>query len=95
LNLSREETPLHVTLTIAGDGLPRVFSFPSLERAVQFQSDMEALLLRTGWSFTEFAPERRTGHERRGFPRIEERRRWWTDSLRLFRSRRDKSSAGP
>jgi hypothetical protein len=92
LELSREETPVHVALTVTGDGRSRVFSFPTLERAIRFQSDMEALLLRTGWSFSDFAPERRTGRERRGFPRLAERRRWWTDSLRLFRRRRDKSA---
>lgn len=40
---------------------------------------MEAFLHRTGWRLLEYSPERRRLHDRRSFPRLEERRRWWTD----------------
>src|SRR5262249_26262929 len=44
-----------------------------------FQVDMEAFLIGSGWSFVAFSPERRSGRDRRSFPRISDRRRWWTD----------------
>ena len=71
-----------VLLTIAGDGAPRSYFFQELSSLVRFQSDMEQFLLKTGWSFVEFSPDRRTGRDRRTFPRLAERRRWWTDSRR-------------
>ena len=83
--LRREIIENGVNLVIAGEGVPRVFSFPTIDRLIHFQNDMEAFLLRTGWTFVEFSPERRTGVERRHFPRrANDRRRWWTDSVRLF-----------
>jgi hypothetical protein len=91
LELSREETPNGVNLIVTGEGLPRIFAFASLEKLVRFQSDMESLLLRTGWTFRSFAPDRRSNRERRSFPRLTERRRWWTDSAQLV-SRLRKSS---
>jgi hypothetical protein len=43
---------------------------------------MEAFLLKSGWSFVEFSPERRRGSERRRLPRLlGDRRRWWTDGM--------------
>jgi hypothetical protein len=86
-----EETRTDVNLIVGGAGSPRTIHFSTLERLVQFQADMETLLLRTGWSFSEFSPEQRSGRERRGFPRMAERRRWWTDSVRLFRHRDERS----
>ena len=71
-------------LTVVTDGTARTYRFTTLDRLVRFQSDMESLLLRTGWSFSCFSPDRRSGGERRGFPRIAERRRWWTDSVRML-----------
>jgi hypothetical protein len=45
-----------------------------------FQSDMEAFLRRTGWTLLKYSPERRRRDvDRRRFPRLQERRRWWTD----------------
>jgi len=46
---------------------------------VRFQADMETLLTHTGWSFVGFQPERRGRRDRRTMPRMNERRRWWTD----------------
>ena len=85
LVLTREETPHGVNLIVASEGVPRVYSFPDLVPLVRFQSDMESFLLRTGWQFIEFTPDRRSGADRRDFPRIaNDRRRWWTDGVKLF-----------
>ncbi len=55
------------------------FADPSSLRV--FQADMEAFLLKTGWSLLKYAPERRhRDRDRRRFPRLAERRRWWTDA---------------
>ena len=66
-------------LVVAHNGTPRAYAFDSLSKLARFQSDMETFLLNTGWQFRQFLPERRRGRDRRGFPRVEERRRWWTD----------------
>jgi len=93
LELSREETPTGVNLIVSGEGLPRAFAFGNVERLVRFQSDMEALLLRTGWTFSRFAPDRRSNRDRRAFPRLLERRRWWTDGVRLVSRLRGDAAA--
>lgn len=67
-------------LVIIENGRPRSFVFTDFERLVLFQSDMESFLVRTGWSLAGFHPDRRTGADRRQFPRTNpDRRRWWTD----------------
>jgi hypothetical protein len=69
-------------LTVTLNDLPRSYSFSDVTAARRFQTDMEAFLLRSGWSFIEFSPERRAGAERRRAPRIlGDRRRWWTDGM--------------
>jgi hypothetical protein len=69
------------SLLVLGDGNDgRTYSFPDQVALVRFQSDMEALLLQTGWSLLAFDPDQRTGLDRRGWPRLStDRRRWWTD----------------
>jgi hypothetical protein len=93
--LRRQQTDEGVLLLVTENGTPRSYGFRDLERLVAFQSDMEAFLVRTGWSLIEFSPERRSGRDRRQFPRIDERRRWWTDGLErvsaLGRRRRKRS----
>ena len=79
LELRRREADDGIFLIIAGDGTSRSYRFDEMMALVNFQCDMEALLLKTGWTFVEFSPERRTGTERRTWPRMTERRRWWTD----------------
>jgi hypothetical protein len=69
----------HMLEMTSDDGPPRSYFFADFTALVVFQSDMEAFLLRTGWSFVAFTPERRAGVDRRGWPRLDERRRWWTD----------------
>ena len=66
-------------LVVAHNGTPRSYAFDSVSSLARFQTDMETFLLNTGWRFRQFLPERRRGRDRRGFPRVEERRRWWTD----------------
>jgi hypothetical protein len=79
LVLRRETTKDGVWLVVVENGTPRSFLFNDLDRLSSFQSDMEAFLVRSGWTLIEFSPDRRRGRDRRHFPRISERRRWWTD----------------
>jgi hypothetical protein len=79
LQLRRSETADGNLLVVVGEGVPRSYRFDELTALVDFQNDMESLLLKTGWSFVAFSPERRTGKDRRTWPRLTERRRWWTD----------------
>jgi hypothetical protein len=80
LTISREPVDEGVMLVVAGDGAPRSYYFRESARLEIFQRDMETLLLKTGWSFQEFSPDRRAGRDRRGWPRrANDRRRWWTD----------------
>ena len=76
----REGDGPQVGLTVITNGEPRSFAFDDVVAAVRFQSDMELFLLQTGWSFVQFSPEQRTYRDRRTFPRLTERRRWWTDA---------------
>jgi hypothetical protein len=97
LTLRRETKEEGVALVVTENGTPRSFLFSNLDGLAAFQSDMEAFLVRSGWSLLEYSPDRRSGRDRRGFPRLTERRRWWTDGLlrsaldRLPRMRRHKS----
>ncbi len=53
-------------LIITGDAFNRrVLSFGSAGELIDFQIRFEQHLVRTGWQFVRFAPERRTGAERR------------------------------
>jgi hypothetical protein len=82
LEIRRLETDCGTRLTLISEGLPRTYRFDDPGRLPQFQKDMESLLLQTGWSFVSFSPDRRSGADRRSWPRLNERRRWWTDGLR-------------
>lgn len=80
LTITRQNAEEGVLLVVAGDGAPRSYFFKELARLEIFQRDMETLLLKTGWSFSVYAPDRRRGRDRRGWPRrANDRRRWWTD----------------
>jgi hypothetical protein len=70
---------------VSRDTVPRRYSFSEASELTSFQADMEAFLLQTGWTFLKCSPERRRGRDRRGFPRLAERRRWWTDSPELWK----------
>ncbi|MGH6619590.1 MAG: hypothetical protein ACREF6_08595 [Alphaproteobacteria bacterium] len=59
----------------------REYHFADASSLRVFQTDMEGFLLKTGWTLLEYAPERRhRDRDRRRFPRLAERRRWWTDT---------------
>ena len=80
LVLKRVEREGCPTLVI-DNGEVREYRFEDTAALVVFQSDMEQLLVQTGWTLAEFTPDRRSGYDRRGFPRIDnDRRRWWTDA---------------
>jgi len=64
-------------ITVGSDP-PRRLAFKDEAALGRFQRDMEQLLVHTGWTLLVFEPERRTGRDRRLFPRLHERRRWWT-----------------
>jgi hypothetical protein len=91
LEVSRQETEEGAILIITEDTGSRSYKFGSAAALVRCQADMEKFLLRTGWTFLGFSPDRRTGRERRRFPRLLERRRWWTDGLPPSRRSRRKS----
>jgi hypothetical protein len=83
LAISRQQTDQGYQLVVTECGRPRTFSFNDLTRLTTFQHDMEAFLVRTGWALADFAPDRRTGDDRRDLPREDnDRRRWWTDVVR-------------
>jgi hypothetical protein len=80
LRLQRREAPDGLFLVVAPEESPtRSYFFRDLATLIPFQTDMESFLISTGWTFVGFDPDRRTGRERRTFPRLDERRRWWTD----------------
>jgi hypothetical protein len=82
LEISRCETPDGLLLLLDDGVAPRSYRFGTLVSLVEFQNDMEAFLLNTGWSFVSYTPDCRIVRDRRGLPRTApERRRWWTDGL--------------
>ncbi len=69
------------------DGGPRVHRFEDEDKFLEFQSDLQYMLVHSGWTLVEFSPDRRRGRDRRGFPRvINDRRRWWTDGAQKVRA---------
>jgi hypothetical protein len=94
LQIRRDEFETGVQLTVVQNDEPHAYRFADLPALVTFQSDMEAMLVQTGWSFVEFVPDRRTGKDRRGWPRLlSDRRRWWTDGVRYVTSKAWSKSA--
>jgi hypothetical protein len=91
LEVSRQETEEGAVLVISEGSGTRSYKFQTRAALVRCQTDMEKFLLRTGWTFLGFSPDRRTGRERRRFPRLLERRRWWTDGLMPPRRTRRKN----
>jgi hypothetical protein len=84
LQIRREtdDASLRLTVTQADDS--KSYRFEDAVALISFQTDMEAMLVQTGWSFVEFSPEQRRGLDRRGWPRLlSDRRRWWTDGTKL------------
>jgi hypothetical protein len=81
LTLRRQNAEGGVLLVVTENGNPRSYFFDELAKLTRFQVDMEAFLVGSGWTFVSFSPERRSGRDRRTFPRITDRRRWWTDGM--------------
>ena len=82
LTLERRDRGEGLVLVVHQPEGVREIPFDDLEALERFQSTMETFLLRTGWTFASFSPERRTPLDRRTFPRItSDRRRWWTDGV--------------
>jgi hypothetical protein len=82
LEIGRQPLDDGLALIVGSGRAPRTYFFSDAARLETFQKDMETLLLKTGWSFVAFAPDRRTGGDRRGWPRrANDRRRWWTDTV--------------
>lgn len=96
LTISREVTEEGIMLVVSGHGTPRSYFFRDADRLDVFQRDMEMLLLKTGWTFRVYAPDRRAGGDRRGFPRRNnDRRRWWTDGRDAAYAKRFQESLAP
>jgi len=76
-----------VTLTRAdetGTETRQAYEFPDERAAEEFHTNFEPTLLKFGWSFVGYLPERRTHDDRRQRVRPSERRRWWTDGVLLL-----------
>ena len=70
-----------VLIVVNGRDQVREYRFADVARLRVFQTDMEGFLQKTGWVLLSYSPERRRrDRDRRRFPRLEERRRWWTDA---------------
>lgn len=96
LEICRRNLDDGTALVIAGDGTPRSYFFREYERLETFQKDMETLLLKTGWSFVSYEPDRRAGRDRRDFPRrSNDRRRWWTDGSPKHRNENGSQTGRP
>ena len=78
-SITRDTSDGCLLTVVTAVGPPRHYRFDDLPSLIRFQVDMETFLLRTGWAFVGFFPETRQGCDRRRFPRLAERRRWWTD----------------
>jgi len=77
-----EGDTVRVTLTRADDTgaeTTRVYEFPDEQTSDQFNADLDASLLKFGWVFIGYLPNRRTHPDRRHEARVSDRRRWWTD----------------
>lgn len=70
-----------VLVVVRGRDQLREYRFADASSLRAFQTDMEGFLRKTGWTLLKFHPERRQRErDRRRVPRLEERRRWWTDT---------------
>ena len=79
LTIVRPAASQGCSLVVVLNDSPKTYTFRDERSMVRFQADMETLLTHTGWSFVGFQPERRGRRDRRTMPRMNERRRWWTD----------------
>ncbi len=82
LVLQRQQNGGGEELVVLADGVETSrIPFNDSDALEAFQSDMEEMLVHTGWLLARFDPERRRRERRRG-PRVtSDRRRWWTDPV--------------
>ena len=82
LILQRQQQESGFTLVVITNGNVSNIPFQDESALAVFQTDMEELLVHTGWSLQSCQPERRRKRDRRTFPRVtNDRRRWWTDPV--------------
>jgi hypothetical protein len=60
------------------------YEFADQPSAEQFHASLDEALLKFGWSFVGYLPQRRTHEDRRQRLRSSERRRWWTDGALIL-----------
>jgi hypothetical protein len=58
LTIRREQIEQGWQLVVIDSGRSRLFAFTDPARLMVFQRDMEAFLVRTGWSLADFTPAR-------------------------------------
>jgi len=77
IEISREATPNARQLDISGaNAASRVIAFSVHQELIEFQSGFEDHLLKTGWHYVSFSPDRRNEPRRRwALPWFSERRR--------------------
>jgi len=82
LVLERHHEDSGFALVIITNGTVSNIPFQEESALTVFQTDMEELLVHTGWTLQACQPERRRKRDRRSFPRVtNDRRRWWTDPV--------------
>jgi hypothetical protein len=88
LEIRRRETGDGHLLVVTGGDSPSSTTFRDMAALVEQQIRFEGFLIKDGWSFIGFVPERRTHADRRNAPRpTPDRRRWWSDAE--FRRRQE------
>jgi hypothetical protein len=81
LEVRRRKTPDGCLFEVIGGDSPESIAFRDMAGLVAHQSRFESYLIRDGWSFVGFVPERRKQPERRLAPRpAEDRWRWWSSA---------------
>ena len=68
MTIVRRCTPDGLVLVVTDNGVPRSYFFDGIGPLTTFHLELEAALVRNGWSFAAFTPERRTRRDRRQFP---------------------------
>jgi hypothetical protein len=82
LVLERRDEGSAFALVVITNGTVSNIPFQDESAMTVFQTDMEELLVHTGWTLQAYQPERRRKRDRRRFPRVtNDRRRWWTDPI--------------
>jgi hypothetical protein len=88
IEVRRRETENSHVLVVTGGDSPSSTAFRDMAALVAHQIRFEGFLIKDGWSFIGFVPERRTQADRRKTSRpTPGRRRWWSDAE--FRRRQE------